>query len=344
MLVHFRTKGIPGRYAPGDFTKDGVKEILRNSFAAGWVSEYPTAPLDMSDDDEQLGATNPELAEPKVRDQRIPVRAIPGQHVALIPFTLWQSNKQERLNRRRTPNSINHVRRQYMLAGVGRCWECWAERGIDSPLYGTTGSNHGRRLYLCSWIKARYKAKARSTESAADSAPDQGLLAAQPVSNPVCRHPATRRAEPLEAATTQLVNRLRIPAEWHDAILAYALCDDGVIEFERRTYNLRQELERNQRLFQLSQITEAELVQRAQALNLKLQAVRPSAQPEAQPLAPHLQSFASLWTQLTAGEQRSLLNVMFAGLYFDAENRLRRIVTHAPFTRLLELDAVTEFE
>jgi hypothetical protein len=232
------------------------------------------------------------------------------------------------------------VRRQYMLTGVARCWECWAERGEDRPLYGTTGSGKGVRLYLCSWMKSRYKAKAR----ALDELPEQGLPSAQPVANPAHRHPATRRAEQLEEATTRLVSRLRVPDEWQDAVLAYVLYDDGLIEFERRTYNLRQELERNQRLYQLAQITEAEFIQRAQTINARLQAVRPSTRPEAQPAAPYLQSFSRLWVQLTAGEQRSLLDVMFAGLYFDAENRLRRLVTHAPFTRLLDVETVTEFE
>jgi hypothetical protein len=79
-------------------------------------------------------------------------------------------------------------------------------------------------------------------------------------------------------------------------------------------------------------------------LVIQVQAVRPSAQPEARQLVPRLRSFAELWSCLTAGEQRGMLSVMFAGLYFDAENRLRRVVTHAPFTHLLDLDTVMEFE
>jgi hypothetical protein len=147
----------------------------------------------------------------------------------------------------------------------------------------------------------------------------------------------------LEAATTRLINGLHVPVDWQDAILAYVLYDDGLIEFERHTYNLRQELERNQRLYQLAQITEADFIHRAHTLNTRLQTVRPSARPEARQALPYLQSFSVVWGQLTAGEQRGLLQVVFAGLYFDAENRLRRAVTHAPFTRLLGLETVTEF-
>ena len=339
MNIHFRTKGILGRYPPGQFTTDSIREHIRDLFPTGLVGQYPTAPLDMSDT-EGSGPAGSDPAQPKVKDQRIPLRVVSGQHAAIISPALWQSNQQERRQRGHNPNSINQVRRQYMLTGVARCWECWAERGEDRPLYGTTGSGKGVRLYLCSWMKSRYKAKAR----ALDNLPDQGLPLAQPVVNLPCRHPATRRAEQLEEATSRLVSRLRVPDAWQDAVLAYVLYDDGLIEFERRTYNLRQELERNQRLYQLAQITEAEFIQRAQTINARLQAVRPSTRPEAQSAAPHLQSFSRLWAQLTAGEQRSLLDVMFAGLYFDAENRLRRLVTHAPFTRLLDVETVTEFE
>jgi hypothetical protein len=205
MLVHFRTKGIPGRYGPGSFTTDGIREIIRNPYHAGLVAQYPTAQLDMSDDD-RLGATNLEATEPKVKDQRIAQRLVPGQHTAIISPALWQSNQQERRNRNHTPNSANRLRRAYMLAGVGRCWECWAERGADSTLYGTTGSGNATQLYLCAWMKSCYKAKSRT-----DAPPEIALPTAQPVAEPACRHPATRRADALESATTQLISRRRIP-------------------------------------------------------------------------------------------------------------------------------------
>lgn len=336
-FVHYRTKGIPGRYPPGPFTVDSIRELLRDPYPIGLIAQYPTSPLDMSDEDSE--PLRSESSQPQITNQRTPLRLIQGQHVAIISPALWQSNQQLRQQRGHSPSSANHVRRQYMLTGIGRCWECFAERGEDSPLYGTTGSGNGTRMYVCSWMKKLYKATSKKVPLE-----DANLPRAQPVAQPACRHAATRRAQPLEAAVNQLIGRLRIPSAWYDAILAYVVSNDGQIEFERRTYNLRQELDHTQRLYQLGQITEAELIQRAQAIQGRLQTLRPAAQPGAQQAAPHIQSFVELWPRLTAGEQRNLLDAMFAGLYFDAENRLRRIVTHSPFTRLLDLDTVTELD
>jgi len=60
--------------------------------------------------------------------------------------------------------------------------------------------------------------------------------------------------------------------------------------------------------------------------------------PEAAAIAPLLKNFAALWSQMTPGEQRSLLKVIFTGLYFDAEAHLQRaLAAHNPFDRLLAL-------
>ena len=39
MNIHFRTKGIPGRYRPGQFTTDSIREHIRNLFPNGPVGQ-----------------------------------------------------------------------------------------------------------------------------------------------------------------------------------------------------------------------------------------------------------------------------------------------------------------
>ena len=80
MNIHFRTKGIPGRYPPGQFTTDSIREHIRDLFPTGLVGQYPTAPLDMSDT-EGSGPAGSDPAQPKVKDQRIPLRVVSGQHM-----------------------------------------------------------------------------------------------------------------------------------------------------------------------------------------------------------------------------------------------------------------------
>jgi hypothetical protein len=38
------------------------------------------------------------------------------------------------------------------------------------------------------------------------------------------------------------------------------------------------------------------------------------------------------------GEKRILLNIMFKGLYFDAQGKLRKILAYPPFDTLLGLE------
>ena len=50
LVVKFRTKGNPGRFGPGEFNADSVRQIVSNPYYAGYVVRYPTPPLDMTDE------------------------------------------------------------------------------------------------------------------------------------------------------------------------------------------------------------------------------------------------------------------------------------------------------
>jgi hypothetical protein len=50
-----------------------------------------------------------------------------------------------------------------------------------------------------------------------------------------------------------------------------------------------------------------------------------------------LEDFGALWQQMTLTERRAILQAMFAGLYFDAQNQLKKVAAHDPFDRLLDL-------
>jgi hypothetical protein len=54
----------------------------------------------------------------------------------------------------------------------------------------------------------------------------------------------------MEEQVSQIVERLVIPDEWHELIMAYYLNDKGMSEFELRSYNFRQELTRQRELFE----------------------------------------------------------------------------------------------
>lgn len=48
-VVHFRSRGVPGRYPPGPFRADTVRSVLQNVFYTGRVARYERPPLDMGD-------------------------------------------------------------------------------------------------------------------------------------------------------------------------------------------------------------------------------------------------------------------------------------------------------
>jgi hypothetical protein len=100
---------------------------------------------------------------------------------------------------------------------------------------------------------------------------------------------------------------------------------------------LRQELTRQRELFKRGHISQAEYEQAYLFIDRQLQRLKPSAQPEARGIIPLLEGCSALWQQMTLTERRAILQAMFAGLYFDAKNQLRKVAAHDPFDELLEL-------
>jgi hypothetical protein len=219
-----------------------------------------------------------------------------------------------------------------LLTGLAQCWECYQHDGRAASLRGSTGGRHATRYYRCATLHNRYIKKSRRTASVlhpqADTLTDD-LLA---------RHThSSLRAEQMEAQLQGLIEKLVIPTEWHEAVMAYYLSGEGLSEFEREGYNLRASLKRYRQLYLNGHMDQAEFDTQALHLGRQLQGLKPSASPEAQEILPHLQDFPQLWMQLTNGEKRNLLKMMFQVLYFDSQGELREAVAHAPFKELLGL-------
>jgi hypothetical protein len=56
--------------------------------------------------------------------------------------------------------------------------------------------------------------------------------------------------------------------------------------------------------------------------------LQPSAQSEARQITPWLDDFSALWQQMSLTEWRAILQAMFAGFYFGAQNQLRKVAAH----------------
>jgi hypothetical protein len=142
----------------------------------------------------------------------------------------------------------------------------------------------------------------------------------------------------LELEVDRLMERIELPDEIKEKILAYYVSDDGMSAFERENFNLRQSLARFQELYKQGDISKAEYEEQAHFILQRLQALKPSANPIAQDVLPLLTDFPRNWSHMLPGEKRLLLNIMFQGLYFDSQGNLRKILAHPPFDHLLGLD------
>ena len=218
------------------------------------------------------------------------------------------------------------------------CWECHRYGIREASLRGSTGGK-GKEYYRCSTVHDQYKSRGKpDAEMLAELLPAAGLNGAQPVKLGdfmECHH--SLPSDQLLAQVDALVGRLHIPNEWHDSILAYHLDADGMARFERERYNVQKEMERLRQLYRLGHISLADFEGQTAGLQTYLENLQPGLQPAARPLIPLLEDFPALWRQIGPEVRRVLLGVMFAGLYFDGESRLRWIQAYAPFDRLLGL-------
>jgi hypothetical protein len=254
-------------------------------------------------------------------------------------MALWQSNQQLRKRKHKTPVNQGNPTREYLLTGVGCCWECHAWDGRKASLRGTTGTG-GNTYYRCATLHDLYKTRQkRKPDDAAETLPVVGIRAGAESQGSLLpdRHKANLRTTVLEEQINHLVETLVIPEEWYEGILAYYLSDDGMSEFEMQGYNMRQELARQRTLFRQGHITQVEYEEAYLRINRYLQQFKPALQPEAWEVLPLLKDLAALWRLMTLVERRAMLQTMFTGLYFDADCQLRKASANSPFNRLLGL-------
>ncbi len=326
--VKFRPRNVSTQKNTGnEFTGDSIRVLIATPFHAGLVARYPRAALDMEDDLEnphQVKLPRPEISARQILEIQ------QGQHEPLISVETWQRLQQIRKGKSWTPTNSSRPRNESLLTGIAYCWECYQHDGRAAALRGSTGSKKATRYYRCATLHNRYVKKSKRTASAlspqADSLTDK-LLA---------RHTRScLRSEHMEEQLQGLIEKMVIPTEWYEAIMAYYLSDEGLSEFEREGHNLRASLARYRQLYLNGHIDQAQFDTQALHLGRQLQGLKPSAKTEAQGILPQLQDFPGLWKQLTNGEKRNLLGRMFQVIYFDSQGKIREVVAHAPFKELL---------
>ena len=318
------------------FNRESIRAIIENPFYTGQVARYRRPKFSLEDNLE-----NPEsIQTPKIEgDSREVLELFSGLHEPLISFETWKAAQSLRKQKGSTPGAANKAVRIYPLTGVARCWECFHELNQEFTLRGSMGGK-GIKYYRCAYTHDRSSKRKRR------NAPR--LEGVNPVINSIndsllSKH-RTLRADRLESQVDLLVSRMTIPQSLDIWIAAYYLSKDGMAEFERAGYGYRQDLKKVQKLYVADQIAQPEFERRTRILQEKLNASLPTAHPDAARVLGEYRSFAKVWRQLDDGQKRTILDIMFAALYFDHNGKLIRAVAYEPFREAMGLpqDGVIE--
>lgn len=332
-MLHFRTKGLPNQKKPGSFSRDSIRVIIRSPYYVGLVAHYPTRPLDMEDDPENPKKRNASIS---LENRRNPQVLTQGVHEPLYSVDLWKRNMQRRQAKANTPSTeTTRNKHDYLLSGIGRCWVCY-EHGLHKVgLRGSQGGSHNQ-YYRCAVMLD--KRKGASSKMALAEVLEKDSV--KSIENETWRklvesHITNLRAKKVEEKIDQLLAHFTIPESWYEMIAAYYLSDDGMAEFERESYNLRQELNRAKELYSNGFISLADFQEKALTIGKRLETYQPTAQPEAREVVTLLKDFSKIWASCSTIERKKLLKVMFLSIYFDPNSNIRLILAHEPFDRLL---------
>jgi site-specific DNA recombinase len=336
-VVRFRTKGVAGQSLPGLFTESAIRIRILSPFDTGFIARYPSKPLDMEDDPEHPDR-KPDRPKQKGPNRRIPLQLIRGRHEAIIPFQIWQQNQIIRQNKSHTSTTNGQSKRINPYANVARCWECYSYDGTLANLRGSTGSSDRRSYGRCGRWQDAYRRRKQQPALPADSVLASLDLATDGIDRELADRHHNVPIDKIKAEFHSLFSRLAIPPEWYDLIVAYFLNDDGLSEYKRETYELRQEMERVKNLHSTNMLSRAQAMQKISQINAQLRRLQPSTHPAASTVIPLLQDFRQLWRQLEPLEQRGLLNVVFTGVFFDAQGNSRAILANSPFDALMRVE------
>lgn len=265
-----------------------------------------------------------------------PIALHEGQHEAIVSSEMFLRNQERRKRRKSVPRNSNRKSRIYPLTGVGKCWECWQSLGEVVNLRGSKGGSIGYSLYRCGakqdrGSSVRPKAKRSTLENA-----EVEIKQALDIDDWLERH-HTLKEDLLMAEVKDILFNFEIPQSWHRHIIAYTQHPDGLLHFQVQVQALRDRQSRITALYNAGEIDMAEVQLKGAKLQAQIDSFWAEALQDDGTQDHLLTDLPQLWNRLQRGEKKSLLKVMFNGLFFDGQGRLRLILAHSPFDRLLGL-------
>ena len=251
-----------------------------------------------------------------------------GRHKPLYGIELFYQNQQIRLSKNHTSASASKNNRIYILSGIARCFECW-EKNPQHPnvnLRGVTGKNH--IYYRCAAQQESYSKNKKADASLCPLTPPEERV------DLFLSHKSLPAIK-LEEEIQKLLIQIQIPEEWMEIILSYVVTKYGMTDYERNNFNLSTELDRLQKLYTWGDLSEADYVEQSIRIKGEIENLKPSHDIAAKRAIPLLVDFPKLWKELLAIEQKAILKTIFAGLFFDAQGNLRKIILQPLFREMI---------
>lgn len=138
----------------------------------------------------------------------------PRRHQGIVPLSLWQANQQERKNCGNTPRPAGKPLREYLLSGVGYCWEYHTRDGRQAVLHGLM--TNGYQYYRCSTMQGEYTIRSKHNPKVVSAVLNSLRMDASEQKarlDLVSRHRSLLRQMGVEEQVNQIVEQLIIPKE-----------------------------------------------------------------------------------------------------------------------------------
>lgn len=226
----------------------------------------------------------------------------PGEHPPLIDKALFDQCQEVRARRRRKTRSFGQKKRTYVLSGLARCDEC----GLTFRCHA---NEHETRYY-------RHKPGERGFEC---EVPDRYM-----------------RSDLIEPQWSEIVSRIRLPADWRARIEELAGNADEREAIINERAKLQEKLRRVTQLYADLLIEEADYRQQRDRLQTRIASLVPPDSPNVIEAGEMLEQLGTLWAAATLEEQRDLTRMMVKSVFIDVnEARIVAIEAQPQFWFLL---------
>ena len=230
----------------------------------------------------------------------------PGQHETIIEQELFDKCQAVRARRRTKPRALGQKKRVYVLSGIARCHIC----GLTLRCQATKSGEQ--------WRYYRHTAGDRGYEC---DVPDKMI-----------------RADKLEDQWSEIVSRIKLPAEWQQRVEELAGNAEERAAIIRAREAVQEKLRRLANLYRDLLIDEDEYRESLDKLQNQLSTLIVPDKQKVIQAGNYLESVRPLWVAATLTEKREITRILLKVVYVDVETgTIQGFQPHDAFKIIMEI-------